>query len=58
MFMSSCLVKRLIESLQNQHQGPVTMYRDNVSTIKISKNLVLHGRSKHIDVRYHFLRDL
>ena len=23
-----------------------------------SKNLVMHGRSKHIDVRFHFLRDL
>ncbi|KAI5338369.1 hypothetical protein L3X38_017640 [Prunus dulcis] len=28
------------------------------SAIKLSKNLVLHGRSKHIDVRFHFLHDL
>ena len=31
---------------------------DNTSTIKLSKNPVLHGRSKHIRVRFHFLRDL
>ena len=31
---------------------------DNNSTIKLSKNPVLHGRSKHIDIRFHFLRDL
>ena len=31
---------------------------DNNSAIKLSKNPVLHGRSKHIDVRFHFLRDL
>lgn len=31
---------------------------DNSSTIKLSRNLVMHGRSKHIDVQFHFLRDL
>jgi hypothetical protein len=31
---------------------------DNSSSIKLSKNPVMHGRCKHIDVRYHFLRDL
>lgn len=31
---------------------------DNSSTIKLSKNPVMHGRSKHIDVRFHFLREL
>lgn len=31
---------------------------DNSSTIKLSKNPVLHGRCKHIDVRFHFMCDL
>ncbi|KHN02837.1 Retrovirus-related Pol polyprotein from transposon TNT 1-94, partial [Glycine soja] len=31
---------------------------DNNSTIQLSKNSVFHGRSKHIDIRFHFLRDL
>jgi hypothetical protein len=31
---------------------------DNSSTIKLSKNPVMHGRCKHIDVRFHFLRNL
>uniref|UniRef100_A0A0D3B2J7 Reverse transcriptase Ty1/copia-type domain-containing protein n=1 Tax=Brassica oleracea var. oleracea TaxID=109376 RepID=A0A0D3B2J7_BRAOL len=31
---------------------------DNTSTIKLYKNLVFHGRCKHIGVRFHFLRDL
>ena len=34
------------------------MFCDNSSTIKLSKNPVLHGKCKHIEVRYHFLRDL
>ncbi|KAK8919100.1 hypothetical protein KSP39_PZI021421 [Platanthera zijinensis] len=28
-----------------------------MSVIQLAKNLVLHGRSKHIETRYHFLRD-
>jgi len=31
---------------------------DNTSAINISKNLVKHSRTKHIDIRHHFLRDL
>jgi hypothetical protein len=31
---------------------------DNTSAINISKNLVQHSRTKHIDIRHHFLRDL
>lgn len=30
----------------------------NSSTIKLSKNLVIRGRSNHINVRFHFLSDL
>ncbi|KAK6117999.1 hypothetical protein DH2020_048254 [Rehmannia glutinosa] len=30
---------------------------DNTSAIAITQNLVLHSRTKHIDVRYHFIRD-
>ncbi|KAL8088588.1 hypothetical protein AgCh_038388 [Apium graveolens] len=37
--------------------GKVPIYCDNTSTINISKNLVNHSRTKHIDVRHHFLRD-
>ena len=28
------------------------------SAINISKNLVIHSRTKHIDIRHHFIRDL
>lgn len=30
---------------------------DNGSAIKIANNLVQHPRTKHIDIRHHFLRD-
>ena len=30
---------------------------DNESTVKLANNLVQHSRTKHIDIRHHFLRD-
>ena len=30
---------------------------DNKSAIALAKNLVFHDKSKHINTRYHFLRD-
>ncbi|KAK9756596.1 hypothetical protein RND81_01G108200 [Saponaria officinalis] len=35
----------------------VPIYCDNSSTIAISKNFAPHSRTKHIDIRHHFLRD-
>lgn len=40
-----------------QNNG-IEIFCDSSSAIELSKNPVLHGRSKHIDVRFHFLRDL
>lgn len=34
------------------------LFNDNNSAIKLSKNPVLHGRSKRLNVRFHFLHDL
>ena len=30
---------------------------DNTSAINLSKNLIQHSRTKHIEIRHHFLRD-
>ncbi|GKC71801.1 hypothetical protein Tco_1117684 [Tanacetum coccineum] len=35
----------------------VPIFFDNTSAIAISNNLVSHSRIKHIDIRYHFIRD-
>lgn len=51
-------MRRILEQLDCLQLQPTTILCDNSSTIKLSKNPVLHGRSKHIDVRFHFLRDL
>jgi hypothetical protein len=36
---------------------PTMIYCDNQSCIKLSENPVFHDRSKHIEIRYHFVRD-
>ena len=51
-------LKKILEELNFKRQGPIAIFCDNNSSIKLSKNPVLHGRSKHIDVKFHFLRDL
>jgi len=35
----------------------VPLLCDNESAVKIAKNPVQHSRTKHIDIRHHFLRD-
>ncbi|GJU27675.1 hypothetical protein Tco_1166296 [Tanacetum coccineum] len=39
------------------HYKMVPIFCDNTSAIVISNNPVLHSRTKHIDIRYHFIRD-
>lgn len=36
---------------------PVSIFCDNTSAINISKNPVLHARTKHFELKYHFLRE-
>ena len=48
---------RLLAELTGEEaQAPVLMV-DNLSAIALAKNLVHHDRSKHIDTKYHFIRD-
>ena len=37
---------------------PIVMFCDNTSAINISKNLVMHSKTKHIAIKYHFVREL
>ena len=38
-------------------QDTLIVYCDNTSAINISKNLVQYSRTKHIDIRHHFIRE-
>jgi hypothetical protein len=58
---SSCsqlLWMKQMLSEYNVEQDMLTSYYDNLSAINISKNPIQHSRTKHIDIRHHFIRDL
>lgn len=42
----------------NVTEDIMTLFCDNLSVINISKNPIQHSRTKHIDIRHHFIREL
>ena len=50
--------KQLLEGMKVEIKEPVVMYYDNTSTINISKNPVMHSKTKHIAIKYYFVREL
>ena len=47
----------IAEELRLQ-KGKITVYCDNQSAIHLTKNQIHHERTKHVDVRLHFVRDV
>ena len=50
-------MRKIVVGLFGSHLDPTVIYCDNHSYIKLSVNLLFHDRSKHIDIRYHHIRD-
>ncbi|KAJ9542936.1 hypothetical protein OSB04_029442 [Centaurea solstitialis] len=57
----SCCAQVLWMRNQLQDYGfklsKIPIFCDNTSAIAIANNLVLHSKTKHIEIRYHFIRD-
>ena len=51
-------LKRILADLCERQEDGTTKFCDKISSIALSKNLVFHGRSKHIEIIYHFIREL
>ena len=49
--------RKLLMNLLKKRMQLTRILCDNRSCIKLSKNPVFHERSKHIDIRCHFIRD-
>ena len=50
-------VQRLLLQIGHLQPGPVRLLCDNQSAISLVHNPAHHQRTKHIDVRYHFIRE-
>jgi hypothetical protein len=50
-------LRKLLVGLFGVQLRPTVIYCDNQSCIKLLENPVFHDRSKHIEIRYHFIRD-
>lgn len=50
-------LSRLIADMLGTKEATVKLLMDNMSAIALSKNPVHHDRSKHIDTKYHFIRE-
>lgn len=50
-------LRKLVSNIEGTSLNTTTLYVDNQSAIKLARNPEFHKRSKHIDVRYHYLRE-
>ena len=50
-------LRKLLADLGQEQSSPTELYCDNKSTIVITQNPVQHGRTKHINVKFHSIRE-
>ncbi|KAD5318046.1 hypothetical protein E3N88_17992 [Mikania micrantha] len=50
-------LKGLIAEIIGKEEAQVVIKVDNKSAIALMKNPVFHGRSKHINIRFHYIRE-
>ena len=50
-------LRRLTEELGQADQGATIIYEDNQGAICTAQNPVFHRRTKHIHIRYHYVRE-
>ena len=50
-------MKQTLTDIQVEYDDPIPIYCDNTSATNISNNPVMHSKTKHISIKYHFLRE-
>jgi hypothetical protein len=50
-------MKQILTDIHVEYDETIPIYCDNTSTISISKNPMMHSKTKHIPIKYHFLQE-
>ena len=50
-------MKKMLKDIKIEIEEPVIIYCDNTSIARVSKNYVLHSKTKHISIKYHVFRE-
>ena len=50
-------MRQLLDDLCNSQIEPTVIHEDNQSTICIAQNTQYHSKTKHIDIKYHYVRE-
>ena len=50
-------MKQTLKDIGIEFLEPIIIHCDNTSIVSISKNCVLHFKTKHISIKYHVLRE-
>ena len=51
-------LRKLPSDLFDLQLDATCIYYENQSYVKLSKNPVFHDNSKHIEIKYHYIRDM
>jgi hypothetical protein len=50
-------MKQTLKDMQVEYDEPTPIFCDNTSAISISKNPMMHSKTKHIPIKFNFLRE-
>ena len=51
-------LKEFFAEIELRYLPPITIFNDNLGAQLLSMNAIVHPRTKHIDIRYHFIRNV
>ena len=51
-------LRKLLTDLFDHEMDSTIIHSNNQSCVKLSENIVFHDKSKHIEIKYHYIKDM